>query len=239
MLEQTDLQLSGGSGGGGGAGTEYTEDAAAPANPIGPIVNLRRRDTLSAAEVSADGDVITANATSKGETYTHDTDLLAAVAGVAHDAADTTNPASIGAHAAADLSSRTLVSLDDLTRLFADLSGRLITCPQAPLSDATDGNASNTDGTPTQCIAASGSASIYIHLTSIILTNMSASNIYVEIKCGSTVRATLPLPANSGCVFNPPVPLKASAANAAWNFDPSAAAATVYCTMIGFKSKVT
>lgn len=70
-------------GGGGGGGTEYTEDAAAPANPVGKIGQARRRDTLTAAEVSADGDIITLNATAKGEQYTKDTDVAAAIAATA------------------------------------------------------------------------------------------------------------------------------------------------------------
>jgi len=61
--------LNGGGGGGGGTVTEYTEDAAAAANPVGPMTMLRRKDTLSASEVSADGDNIAANGTSKGEQY--------------------------------------------------------------------------------------------------------------------------------------------------------------------------
>lgn len=59
-----------------GAGTEYTEDAAAAANPNGGMLILRRRDTLTAAEVSADGDNIAGNATSKGELYVKHTDSV-------------------------------------------------------------------------------------------------------------------------------------------------------------------
>lgn len=56
-----------GGGSGGTAGTEYTEDGVAPANPIAPALQLRRRDTPSAAEVSADGDWIAAIADSQGQ----------------------------------------------------------------------------------------------------------------------------------------------------------------------------
>lgn len=70
-------------GGGGGSGTEYTEDAAAVANPVGGMKMARRRDTLTAAEVSADGDVIAVNATAKGEQYVKDTDVAAAIASTA------------------------------------------------------------------------------------------------------------------------------------------------------------
>ena len=65
-----------GGGGGGGTGTEYTEDAASAANPVGPMQMCRRRDTLTGSEVSADGDNIACNATSKGEIYVKQTDAV-------------------------------------------------------------------------------------------------------------------------------------------------------------------
>lgn len=57
--------------------TEYAEDTPLPPNPQGGSVILRRRDTLTAAEVSADGDGIAWNATDKGEGHVHDADVLA------------------------------------------------------------------------------------------------------------------------------------------------------------------
>lgn len=75
-----------------------TEDAIATANPSGNMTMLVRTDTLNPAEVSATGDNIAARATSKGEVYTHDTDVLAALAGVGggtqytEDAAAAANP---------------------------------------------------------------------------------------------------------------------------------------------------
>lgn len=60
-----------------GGGTQYTEDAAAAANPVGNVPILVRTDTLSAVTVTTDGDNIAARGTSKGEAYTHDTDVLA------------------------------------------------------------------------------------------------------------------------------------------------------------------
>jgi hypothetical protein len=56
--------------------TQYTEDTAAAANPIGNMTIARRKDTLSASEVSADGDNIALNATSKGELYVKQTDTV-------------------------------------------------------------------------------------------------------------------------------------------------------------------
>ncbi|MGE0211817.1 MAG: hypothetical protein AB7S41_09000 [Parvibaculaceae bacterium] len=57
--------------GAGGGGTEYTEDAAAAANPVGGMMMAVRRDTLSASEVSNDGDNIALKATSKGQLHTY------------------------------------------------------------------------------------------------------------------------------------------------------------------------
>lgn len=155
---------------------------------------------------------------------------------VAHDAADSGSPIKIGAKATTALSGLTLVSDGDRTNVFAGIDGVLITRPHCNLEGIVTGNASNTDGTSTQCIAAQ-SAGIKTYLTSVILTNTSSSNIYVEIKDGSTTKLTIPVPANGGAIFNPPVPIPGTAATA-WNFDPSAATTTVYCSMVGFKSKV-
>jgi hypothetical protein len=51
--------------------TEYTEDAAAAADPVGQMLVAVRRDTLSASEVSADGDNIALKATNKGQLHTY------------------------------------------------------------------------------------------------------------------------------------------------------------------------
>ena len=155
---------------------------------------------------------------------------------VAHDAADSGNPHKIGARATGSLSAQTPVIDGDRTDIFAGLDGVQIVRPHCNLEDIVTGNASNTDGTSTQCIAAQASG-IKTYLTSIVLTNTSSSPIFVEIKDGTTVKLTIPVPANSGAIFNPSAPVPGTAATA-WNFDPSAATTTVYCSMIGFKSRV-
>lgn len=53
--------------GSGLVNTEYTEDAASAANPVGGMLIARRRDAPVTNEVSAEGDNIALNATSKGE----------------------------------------------------------------------------------------------------------------------------------------------------------------------------
>lgn len=155
---------------------------------------------------------------------------------VAHDAADSGNSSKIGAKAETDLSGITLVADGDRTDLYAGVDGVLLMRPHTLLENIVSGNASNTDGTSTQCIAAGG-AGVKHYLTTVILTNTSASNIYVEIKDGATAKLTIPVPAGGGAVVNLPVPVPGTAATA-WNFDPSAAASTVYCSMVAFKSKV-
>lgn len=64
-----------------GAGTQYTEDAASAADPVGGMLMGRRKDTLSASQVSADGDNIALNSTSKGELYVKHTDTIQVIDG--------------------------------------------------------------------------------------------------------------------------------------------------------------
>ena len=155
---------------------------------------------------------------------------------VAHDAVDSGAPYKQGFKASTSLAGLTLVANADRTDAFAGVDGVQIVRPHCNLEDIVSGNATNTDGASTQCIAAQA-AGIKTYLTSIILCNTSATAITVDIKDGTTVKVSLPLPAGSGCIFNPPVPIPGTAATA-WNFDGSAAATTVTCSMVGFKSKV-
>jgi hypothetical protein len=156
---------------------------------------------------------------------------------VAHDGVDSGRPLKIGAKAVAALSAQTPVAADDRTNNFADLDGALLTKGYTTFGDIVAGTASNTDGTSTEVIAAAA-AGIKQYLTDVSLDNQSATDIYVELKSGTTVRWHLGLPAKSSHSkhFDPPLPPNAAAE--AWNFDPSAAATTVYCSALGFKSKV-
>lgn len=156
---------------------------------------------------------------------------------VAHDSSDSGAPVKQGAKATTALSGLTLVADADRTNLFAGVDGVQIVRVSTCLEDIVRGNTSNTDGASTQVIAAAGSG-IKNYLTDVTLTNMSSTGIYVELKSGTAVMYTCPLPANGGFTksFNPPLP--PNAANEAWNVDGSAAITTLYASMIGFKSKV-
>jgi len=155
---------------------------------------------------------------------------------VAHDAGDSGAPVKVGLKAENALSGITLVADGDRTDAYGDLDGVQLNRLNGAIGDYVNGNASNTDGTNTQVLAA-GAAGVKHYLTDITISNTSASNIYVEIKDGTTVKWTFPVPANSGVTHSWNTPIGGTAATA-WNFDPSAATSTVYCSVSGFKSKI-
>lgn len=156
--------------------------------------------------------------------------------GIAHDAADSGSPLKVGAKAIAALSGTTLVTAADRTDAQSDLDGAILTRPHGAIGDYVSGNASNTDGSSTSVLAA-GAAGVKHYITDVTITNTSSSNIYVELKDNTTVKWTFPVPANGGVTHSFRTPLGGTAATA-WNFDPSAAASTVYCSVAGFKSKI-
>lgn len=202
--------------------------------------NHYQKVKLASGEADATTGVYTGNGSATNSlrvTVADDsTGVLSVAGGVAHDSADSGNPLKVGARAKSALSAVTLVASDDRTNLHADLDGALLVRPGSTIADKVSGNASNTDGTSTQCIAAQG-AGIITELTLVILTNMHATDtIYVEIKDGTTTKLTVPVPAKGGVVVPIPDGLPGTA-NTAWNFDPSAATTTIYCSMVGRKIK--
>lgn len=226
------------------SGNELQVDVVSSALPTGAATAAKQPALGTAGAASTD--VITVQGIASGTAQPISGSLtsvavissVSALAGssISHDTADSGSPHKIGAKATTSLAGLTLVADADRTNLFAGVDGVIITRPHCNLEDIVSGNASNTDGTSTSLIAAQASG-IKTYLTSIILTNTSATDIYVEIKDGTTVKLTIPVPANSGAVVNLPVPIGGTAATA-WNFDPSAAATTIYCSAVGFKSKV-
>lgn len=216
---------------GGGVGSvAKAEDAASASGDLGmPAMAIQK---ATPADTAAADDYVMLQM-SGGRLWTNGI----ATGDVAHDAADSGSPVKVGGKATTSQHGLTLAADADRVNYLAGVDGVQLTRPHTNLESIVSGNANNTDGTSTECIAAGGSG-VKQYLTSVVLTNTSSSNIYVEVKSGTTVKATIPVPANGGAVFNPPVPLPPNAANEAWNFDPSAATTTVYCSMIGFKSKI-
>jgi hypothetical protein len=155
------------------------------------------------------------------------------IGSVAHDSPDTQPPVKIGGRASSSL--RTAVTDDDRVDALFDLEGGQIVRRASP-ANFVSGNASNTDGTSTQVIAA-GAAGIRTYLCDVSLTNTHASQFaYVELKDGTTIKYTLPVPPSGGVVTHFDPPLRGTAATA-WNFDPSAATTTLICSMSGYQSK--
>ncbi|WLA80275.1 hypothetical protein [Bradyrhizobium elkanii] len=223
--------------GSGSSSLSKTEDSAAVSGDAGLVLLAVRRD-VAANSVSADGDYSTLSVDGTGQLrVTSSGSITSSVNGdVAHDASDSGNPVKVGWKATTALSGITLVSDGDRTDGRAGVDGVQITRPHCNLEDIVTGNATDTSGNSTSCIAAQG-AGVKTYLVSVVLCNTSATAITVDIKDGSTVKTSLPLPAGSGCVYNPSIPIPGTA-NTAWNFDGSAAATTVTCSMVGFKSKV-
>lgn len=169
----------------------------------------------------------------------HPTIPVTPAGNVAHDAVDSGNGIKQAAKATTALSGLTLVSSADRTDLFAGVDGVQIVRPHCNLEDIVSGILANTDGSSTAVIAAQG-AGIKVYITDVIIANTSATAVTVDLRDGAagSVKATFPVPANtSGTVKSLGVPLPFSA-NTAVCMDGSAAASTVTCTLIGFKSKV-
>jgi hypothetical protein len=159
--------------------------------------------------------------------------------GIAHDSADSGNPHKIGAKATASILGGTPVAAADRTDLYAGLDGVQIMRPHTSLEDIISEVKSNTDGSSTAMTGGfAATASQRIYLTSLMISNSSATNITVDIRDGSagSVLATFPVPANGGCIHAFPVPLRFSA-NTALAFDGSTAATTLTVSCVGFKSK--
>lgn len=189
--------------------------------------------TIGAVEIAAAQTLATVTTVS---TLTTCTTLTGS--GVAHDGVDSGNPHKIGARASSSLSGATLVASADRTDLLAGVDGVLIVREHCNLEDIVNGVASITDGSSTSVIAAQG-AGVKVYLTSVTISNSSATDVTVDLRDGTagTVKWTFPVPQAGGVThtFNPPLPFSANTIIAA---DPSASASTVTVSLNGFKSKV-
>jgi hypothetical protein len=239
--------------GGGSGGTAMVDDAAftVGSTSVTPIAGIYK-STLDSVD---DGDagalamtqkraLYVSHLTPAGDSMVDDTASIDAlqvtlmtmaqvIGSVAHDSPDTQPPVKIGGRASTSL--RTAVADDDRVDGLWDVDGALVTRRTAH-SNIITGNALNTDGTSTQVIAAQA-AGVRSYITDIELTNTHATAFaYVEIKDGTTVVATLPVPPVGGVVKHYDPPLRGTAATA-WNFDPSAATTTLICSMHGYTSK--
>jgi hypothetical protein len=212
--------------------------ATVAADEIGGVLHQRVKISIGADGTAADWPVGSGNQSAVPR-MTLATDSPGVIPLVAHDAADSGEPLKIGHKAIAGMSGLTLVAAADRTDSYAGLDGAQYVRPHCGLEDIVSGVAAITDGSSTSVIASAG-AGVKNYITSVIIANNSATAVTVDLRDGAagTVKATLPVPANtSGVVCNFPIPLPFSAATAVCA-DPSAAATTVTVTLLGFKSKV-
>jgi hypothetical protein len=208
------------------------------ADDVGGILHPRVKISIGADGTAADWPVGSGNQSAVPR-MTLATDSPGVIPLVAHDAADSGEPLKVGHKAIAGMSGLTLVAAADRTDSYAGLDGAQYVRPHCGLEDIVSGVAAITDGSSTSVIASAG-AGVKNYITSVIIANNSATAVTVDLRDGAagSVKATLPVPANtSGVVCNFPIPLPFSAATAVCA-DPSAAATTVTVTLIGFKSKV-
>lgn len=169
---------------GAAAGTQYTEDAASAADPVGNALIGRRRDTLSATEVSADGDNIALNATNKGQLHVKLADTVTV------DGSGVTQPVS-NANLDVALSTR-LKPADTLTKVSTvdtitnvvhvdDNSGSLtVDAASLPLPTGAATSTKQSDGSQkTQVVDGSGN-----------VIGATANALDVNIKSGSSAVST-------------------------------------------------
>lgn len=149
---------------------------------------------------------------------------------VAHDGADSGNPAKIGTRARSTVI--TSVASDDRADAVGTLQGYVVTYPYALPQSSLTGTASSTAATDTAVIAAQG-AGVTINVTTITIYNDSTTNTFVNIKDGSTTRLVIPAPAKGGAMVTLPSPLRLTA-NTALNFASGSAVTTMYVSAVGF-----
>jgi hypothetical protein len=156
---------------------------------------------------------------------------------VAHDSADSGNPAKIGGKATTSLAGLTLVATGDRTNFFAGVDGVLITRPHCNLEDLISASTVCTAGANTSILASAG-AGVKNYVTGGMIYNSGSSNGSCIITDGSggTTKLTVPFPASTGTVFSLAVPVAFSAATAVYA-DPTGSD-NITVTLYGFKSKV-
>jgi hypothetical protein len=222
--------------------TAQTGALPAGTNNIGDVDVLTLPALPAGTNNIGDVDVLTLPALPAGNNNIGDVDIasMPGVKGtVAHDSADADAPVKTGGKATTALSGVTLVANNDVTDGYHGVDGVQIVRPHCNLEDIVTGTATITDGSSTSVISAAGSG-VKIYVTSVVVSNSSATPAEVDIRDGTagSVKLTLPVPpSKSGVIFNPPVPLPFSA-NTAIAADPDASLTSIKVTIIGFKSKV-
>ena len=154
--------------------------------------------------------------------------LNAQVVGAAADAATVSgNPVSLGA--TARTANRTSVTDGQAVRVVADKQGRLITngAVRDLVSHQHTQIASSSSETT---IVTAGGAGVFNDITSLVITNQTATAVNVTIKdsTAGTTRMIIALAANGGAVITPSIPIpQLASANNNWTATLSSSSVTV------------
>jgi hypothetical protein len=201
------------------------EDAAHASGDTGIFILGVRNDT-NAVLTSADGDygAFAIDGSGRQRVLTQGPED--------HGVAIGPRPVVVGAEART--AEQTAVGSGAVTRLQADLLGKLVVRPHCIPEQQVGGVASTTGTSDATVIAAQG-AGVRLHVTAISVANSSSTDAIVEIKDGTTViwRTAAPQKGGSNMRFDPPLRLSA---NTALNMASLTAASTIYFSANGYRS---
>lgn len=156
---------------------------------------------------------------------------------IAHGSGDSGNPIKVGTRAQSTPSSSAVEAVNDRLDLMSDLDGALIVRQSSPHGDYVSATVNEASATPTvEVLFPSAGASVKTCITDITIFNSSATTVYVNLLDNTTLKWVFPCPAGGGVTHAFRTPLIGTAATA-WNISLSAAAATVYVSAAGYKSR--
>ena len=154
------------------------------------------------------------------------------VGNIAHDVGVSGNPVQVAGEARS--SERGAVANADVSRLVTDLSGKLITLPYANPEIFLRGREETTGAAATNLLIAAQGASTRIYVTSLVVSNASATDSEVNLQeGGSTILATIPAPQVGGAVISFPIPIRLTE-NATLGFSARDAVSTITVTAMGY-----
>lgn len=152
---------------------------------------------------------------------------LAVGGSLAHDAVESGNPLAIGG--IARTANPTAVAALDRVRAWFTTLGKLVVTLGAPRELVTHAHTQIASSSSETTILAAGAAGVFHDLTSLIITNQTATAVNVTIKddTAGTTRMIIALAASGGAVLNFPRPVNQAVAAKPWTATLSSAAVTV------------
>lgn len=199
------------------------EDAAHTTGDVG-VMALSVRSNTAAATSGTDGDYQPLITDTNGRLHVVNS---AGVAGdVAHDAADSGNPVKVGG-VARQTNPTAVADADRVNATYDDLGRQVVVLSQ--VRDLTGHQHTQIASSSSETTIVTAVASTFLDLTSLVLTNQTATAVNCTIKdsTAGTTRMIIALPASGGAVLNFPVPVTQSATNNNWTCTLSSAAVTV------------